>query len=450
MSNSELILNKSIPKLLLKFSLPAITGMVVHALYTVVDSIFVGRGIGELALAGITVSFPVIIILMAFVMLVGMGATSLISIRLGAGKGKEAEQIAGNALTLFIVLGFLLTVVGLIFIRPLLSFFGAGLNVLPYAVDYMRIILLGSVFMAFGIGMNNFIRAEGNPKTAMYTMLIGAVTNIILDYFFIFVFAWGIKGAAFATILSYAVSGTWVFYYFLSGKSVLRIRIQNLIPECNIVLKIAMVGFPAFAMQVTSSAQNLILNRSLVYYGGDLALAAIGILMSIAILFVMPVIGISQGAQPIIGFNHGAGKPERIKTTVKIAAAASTIIITAGYLASRVWPEELVGLFNRNSELIDLGSHAMIIFFMFPPLVGLQVIGSGYFQAVGKPVQATILSLSRQVIVFIPLLLILPFYWGLDGIWWAGVFSDIGAFILTGVWLFYEFKTRKKIDLPNG
>ncbi|HZK18013.1 MAG TPA: MATE family efflux transporter, partial [Clostridia bacterium] len=440
MSKSKQMTDGSIPKLLLKFSLPAIIGMLVHALYNVIDSIFVGRGVGELALAGITVSFPVVIILMAFVMLIGMGATTLISIRLGEKKASEAEQIVGNALGLFIVIGLGLTTIGLIYIEPLLIFFGASVDVLPFALDYMKIILFGSVLMALGVGMNNFIRAEGNPKIAMYTMLIGAITNIILDYIFIFIFFWGIKGAAIATVLSYAVSSTWVLYYFLSGNSLVKIRLKNLAPKWIIIKTTMKIGFPAFAMQITASVQNLILNRSLVHYGGDLALATVGILMSISTLLIMPVIGISQGAQPIIGFNYGAKKLGRVKMTVMLAVITASAIVTFFFIISRIWPTQLIGLFNLNPELIRLGTHAVLIYFVFLPLVGIQIIGAGYFQAVGKPVQATILSLSRQVIIFIPLLLILPLYLGLDGIWWAVPFSDLGACLLTGTWLWFEMR----------
>lgn len=445
MDKYEEMVNGSISGLLLKFSLPAIVGMLVHALYNVVDSIFVGRGVGELALAGITVSFPIVIILMACVMLIGMGATTLISIRLGEQKKGEAEQIVGNALALFFFIGLALTILGLIYIKPLLILFGASVNVLPYAVDYLRIILMGSVLMALGVGMNNFIRAEGNPKTAMYTMIIGSVTNVVLDYIFIFIFHWGIKGAAFATVISYGVTSTWVLYYFLSGKSLIKIRLKNLKPRASVVQGIAIIGFPAFAMQITSSVQNMILNRSLGYYGGDLALATIGILMSIATLLVMPVIGISQGAQPIIGFNYGARRIGRVIGTLKLAVIWATVIVTIGFLISRLWPTQMIMLFNRNPELVNMGTHAMFIFFIFFPLVGLQIISSGYFQAMGKPVQATILTLSRQIIIFIPLLLIVPRYWGLDGIWWAGAFSDIGAFLLTGIWLWFEVKHLNKV-----
>ena len=266
MNASERMEFEKIPKLLLKFSLPAIVGMLVSALYNIVDSIFVGRGVGDLALAGVTVSFPIITSFMACIMLIAMGATSLISIRLGERKSAESEKIIGNAFVLFLIVGVCLTVLGLIFLNPILIFFGASPDVLPYSLDYMRIILLGSVFMAMGVGMNNFIRAEGNPKMAMKTMLIGTITNIILDYIFIFVFHWGIKGAAFATVISYAISSAWVLYYFIGKNSSLKLRMENLKLKRYIVKGIVIVGFPTFVLQITGSIQQLILNVFLPKY----------------------------------------------------------------------------------------------------------------------------------------------------------------------------------------
>lgn len=444
MNESNEMAKKPIPELLLKFSLPAIIGLVVNALYNIVDSIFVGRGVGDLALAGVTVGLPVITIYMACIMLIGMGATSLISLRLGEGKGDEAEKIIGNALALFLIVGITLSVVGIIFLEPILIFFGASPNVLPYAADYMKIILAGSIFFAIGTGINNFIRAEGNPRIAMNTMLIGAVTNIVLDYIFIFVFHWGIKGAAGATIVSYAISSIWVLYYFLSGNSKLKIRSKNLKLNKVIVKGIVVVGFPTFVLQATSSIQQLILNRSLALYGGDLALAVIGIIMSITTFLIMPAMGISQGAQPIIGFNYGAKKFDRVKETLKLSIISSTAIVTIGFIISKIWPSQLISLFNSNPELIELGTHAMGIFFKFIPLVGLQMISSSYFQAVGKPNQSTLLALSRQIIIFIPLLVVLPRMWGLEGIWWSAPFSDLGAFVITGLWLWFEVKDLNK------
>ena len=442
---------EKIPKLLLKFSLPAIIGLIVNALYNIVDSIFVGRGVGDLGLAGVTVSFPIVTTFMACVMLIGMGATSLISIRLGEKKSSEAEQIMGNAFVLLLIVGASLSILGLIFLKPLLIFFGASPDVLPYAMDYLRIILLGNVLFAIGTGMNNFIRAEGNPNTAMNTMLIGTVCNIILDYVFIFIFHWGIKGAALATIISYGVSSTWVLYYFFAKKSSLRIRRVNLRPKRAVVKGIFIVGFPTFVLQVTNSVQQLILNRSLVYYGGDMALAVSGVIMSITMFLVMPAMGISQGAQPIIGYNYGAKQFDWVKDTLKLSVMGATAIVTFGFVITKIWPAQLIGLFNKNPQFIDMGVRGMDIFLKFIPLVGMQMISSSYFQAVGKPNQATILSLSRQVIIFIPLLIILPRMWGLEGVWWSAPFSDLGAFVLTGLWLWIEIKQLNKTkDLVNS
>lgn len=443
-SEAEDLAVESIPRLMLRFSLPAIIGLLVNALYNIVDSIFVGRGVGDLALAGVTVTLPFITIFMAFIMLIGMGATSLISIRLGEGKGDEAERIIGNALALFLILGITLTIIGLLFLEPILISFGASPNVLPYAMDYMRIILIGSTFLAIGTGMNNFIRAEGNPKIAMNTMLIGAVTNIVLDAIFIFLFKWGIKGAAAATIISYAVTSSWVLYHFLAGNSKLKLKFENLKLEFSIIKIIVIVGFPTFVLQVTGSIQQLILNKTLAQYGGDTSLAVIGIIMSITTFLIMPAMGISQGAQPIIGFNYGAKNFGRVKETLKLAIISATGIVSLGFIVSKIWPSQLIGLFNKEPELIALGVHAMGIFFKFIPLVGVQMISSSYFQAVGKSNQATLLGLSRQVLIFIPLLIIFPRYAGLEGVWWSAPFSDLGAFALTSIWLWYEVKQLNK------
>lgn len=440
MDKSKQMSMEGIPSLLLKFSLPAIVGLLVNALYNVVDSIFVGRGVGDLGLAGVTICFPFVTTFLACIMLIGMGATVLISIRLGENKKSEAEVIVGNSLALFVILWIVLAGCGLIFLEKILILFGATSNVLPYSMDYMRIILPGSLFLVIGTGMNNFIRAEGNPKVAMYTMLIGTITNIILDYIFIFVFRWGIAGAAAATVISYAVTSTWVLYYFLAGNSTLRIKIKNLKLKIDVTSQILKCGIPTFVIQITSSIQQLILNRSLAHYGGDLALAVIGVIMSITTLLVMPAMGIAQGAQPILGFNKGAGQYGRVKETLKLAVISAMLVITVGFIISKIWPAQLIGMFNKKPELIALGVHSMGIFFKFIPLVGVQMLGSSYFQAVGKPNQATILALSRQILIFIPLLIILPFFWGIEGVWWSAPLSDLGAFVLTGAWILMEIK----------
>lgn len=454
MVKSNQLATDSIPKLLLKFSLPAIVALIVNALYNIVDSIFVGQGVGDLGLAGVTICFPIVTTFIAFIMLVGMGATALISIRLGEQKQEEAETIVINALILFIVMGILLTVLGLIFLEEILLLFGATPTVLPYATKYLRIILIGSVFLAIGTGMNNFIRAEGNPKTAMVTMFIGAITNIILDYVLIFIFKWGIEGAAFATILSYVLTSTWVLYHFYSGRSTLKIRGKKLQLESIIVTQIIRLGIPTFIIQVTSSIQQLILNRSLARYGGDLALAAIGVIMSITTFLIMPAMGIGQGAQPILGFNKGAKEYGRVKETLGLSILAATSVIFVGFIVSKIWPLQLISLFNKNPDLIELGAHGMNIFFKLIPLVGVQMLGASYFQAVGKPNHATLLGLLRQIIIFIPLLIVLPHFWGLEGVWWSAPLSDLGAFLLTGTWLLFEVRQLKQLEIlsqePQG
>lgn len=440
MDRSKQLGEGKISELLLKFSIPAITGMLVNALYNVVDTIFVGNGVGTLGIAGLTIGFPIMLVLMAFSMLIGIGATSLISIRLGEKRKEEAEFIVGNAVVLLIVIPAVISALGLIFMNPLLKLFGASENVLPYAKDYLSIILWGAVFQSVGMGMNNFIRAEGSPKTAMFTMLIGAILNTILDPVFIFVFGWGVKGAAIATIFSQAVSAAWVLYYFLGGTSMLKIHSKNLKLDAVIVKRILAIGSAPFAMQIASSVLTTILNKSLVAYGGDLAVSSMGIINRITMLILMPIFGINQGAQPIIGYNYGAQKYDRVKKTLKLAIAAATTVVIIGFIVIITIPQPIIRLFTNDGDLIEFTSRAIRIFTFFLPIIGFQIVSSNYFQAVGKPKQAMFLSLSRQVVLLIPALFIFPLFWGLDGVFMSGPFSDLGSSIVTGIWLYTEMK----------
>ncbi|MGI5912206.1 MAG: MATE family efflux transporter [Syntrophomonadaceae bacterium] len=445
MNRSEEMLDGNIRSLLWAFSLPAIVGMIVNSLYNVIDRIFVGRGIGSEGIAATTVAFPVMIVLLAVSVLIGVGATALISIRLGEGSKDDAEKIAGNAMTLLILLPVLCTIVFFLFTDQILIALGASPTVLPYARDFTEIIMLGSAIGSISMGMNNFIRAEGNPKMAMYTQLLGAGANIFLNYVFIFKFGWGMKGSAFATIMAQSISAVWVLSYFFTNKSLLKIRIKNLIPSRPILTGIMAIGFAPFAMQLANSVQNLILNKTLVAYGGDMALSAVGILVSIATLLFMPVLGLAQGAQPIIGFNYGARKYGRVRETWRLAVWAGTFIASAGYLAIRIWPQQLVGLFSEGDVVLtNLTVHAMLVYLALIPIVGFQVISSTYFQAVGKARQATILSLSRQVLFLIPCLLILPHFWGIEGVWRTGPIADLLSVALTATLIFFEMKKLRQ------
>lgn len=431
---------EKIGTLILKFSIPAIIGMLVNALYNVVDRIFVGRGVGDLALAGITVQFPTTLIIMAFTMLIGIGASTMISIRLGQQKDQEAQGVMGNALVLMLVASALISTLGLIFLKPLMAALGASAEVMPFALDYSSIILAGTVVFMLGMGANNFIRAEGNPRIAMLTMLIGAITNIILDPLFIFVFGWGIRGAAIATVIAKTVSAIWVLHYFLSGRGHLKLVLTKIRLQRAYVLGIVTLGAAPFAMQLAASLLNVVLNNSLKFYGGDLALSGMGIVSSIATLLLMPLFGLNQGLQPIIGYNYGARNFSRVKEALLKGMAGATFISMAGFLIINIFPTQLVSLFNKSPNLIALGSKALQTFLLALPIIGAQVIGASYFQAIGKPKQAALLSLSRQVLILIPALLILPRFFGLNGIFYAGPTADICSALLTGTWVILELR----------
>ena len=441
MNRAERLGQERILPLLISFSIPAIVGMLVQALYNVVDRIFVGNGVGPLGLAGLSVVFPVMLVQMAFAMLIGLGATALISIRLGEERQAEAERIMSNAFGMLVLISLGLTVLGMAFLDPLIRLLGASEAILPYARDYLSIILYGSVFQSISFGLNHMIRAQGNPKMAMATMLIGAITNTILDPIFIFVLGWGVKGAALATVLSQVISSIWVLSFFLRGKSQLHLNVRSAHKiQWSVVLQIMAIGFAPFAMQLAASLQNLVLNQSLAHYGGDLAISAMGIVFSVNTLFLMPIFGINQGSQPIIGFNYGAKKYDRVKEAFVYAAIGATSLVTLGFLATRLIPGPLVSLFGRqDAELVTLGVRTMKTVMMVLPIVGLQIVGTNFFQALGKPKKAAFLSLSRQVLLLIPLLLILPRIWGLTGVFLAYPVADIGATIVTLLLLRREF-----------
>lgn len=443
--NSKELGEGKISKLLLKFSLPAIIGTLVNALYNIVDRIFIGNGVGSLGIAGLTIGFPIMMISMAFSMLIGVGTTALISIRLGEGNKDRAEAIMGTGAVGLVAIALILSILSLTFLDPLLKLFGATATNLPYAKSYMQIILLGNIFSTIAYGMNNFIRAEGNPKIAMFTMLIGAVINVVLDYVFIFIFNWGIQGAAIATVIAQFVSATWVIAYFLGSKSLLKLRRKNLGLDSKLLLQIVAIGSAPFAMQLASSLLNLIMNNSLRIYGGDTAIAGMGVVFSTMMLLMMPVIGISQGVQPIIGYNYGAGQYDRVREALKSAVYVATTIAVIGFILTRLFSIQLVTLFNpEDQELINFGSKAIYYFFLMLPLVGFQIVGANYYQAVGKPRSAMILTLSRQILFLIPLLLILPKFFGLDGILFAAPTADFLSFVLTFTFIRREMKFLSK------
>jgi len=441
MDRSKTLGEGNIPQLLLRFSVPAVVGMMAQALYNLVDRIFVGQAVGQNGIAGTTVAFPFMLILLAFSMLVGFGAGSVVSLRLGEGRKDEAERVLGTAAVMLVGLSLLLTATALVLLDPLLVLFGASQTILPYARDYLEIIVLGTLFQVAGFGLNAVIRGEGNPKIAMLTLLIGVTLNVVLAPIFIFGFGWGMKGAALATVISQGVSMVWVVAYFLGGRSLLRFRRRNLrldVPLCAVILA---VGSPPFAMQMAASVMNSLLNNQLQSHGGSLAISVMGVIYAVVMMIAMPIFGINQGAQPIIGYNYGAGKFDRVKKTLQTAILAATAIVLAGYFIAMLLPARVVALFDpRDEALIGLGTHAMRICVLMLPLVGFQIVSASYFQAVGKPRQAMFLMLSRQVLLLIPAVLILPHFFGLNGVWAALPTADLGSSVLTALWLLPELR----------
>lgn len=419
--------------LLLRFSIPAIAGMMVQATYNVVDRIFIGNGVGPLGIAGATVSFPLMLVIMAFGMLIGIGGAAALSIALGEGKRDFAELILGNSFTLLVLSALLVMIVGLVGLDQILVLFGASDAVLPYARDYLEIIILGVLVNQIGFGMNNFIRGEGNPRVAMFTMLIGAGMNIILDPIFIIILDMGMRGAALATVASQTVSSIWVLSYFFGSKSVLSIKRATLRLKKTAVLRIISIGIAPFVMQFTSSILNVILNNQLQDYGGDLAISSVGIIYAVLMMFLMPIFGLNQGAQPLIGYNYGARNYLRVRKTTAYAIYIATAITCFGFIFAQLFPRQLVAIFAPdNRELFAIAVPAMRKFYLMLPIVGFQIVASNYFQATGQPKKAMVLSMSRQVLFLIPAIIILPHFFGLNGIWFAPPVSDLLAFVVTG------------------
>ncbi|MBC2399743.1 MATE family efflux transporter [Clostridium tetanomorphum] len=437
---------EKISKLLVKFSVPAIVGMMVNALYNIVDRIFIGNSsdLGTYGLAGITIAFPIMIILLAIGILFGVGGATLFSIRLGEKQKESAENVMGNAFVLLVITGFIFMLLGQIFLKPILSLFGASEAVLPYSMEYMRVIFFGAIFQVVSIGMNNFIRADGNPKIAMMTMFLGAGVNILLDPLFIYVFKMGMAGAAFATILAQAISATWVVLYFIGKRSRNKLRLKHMKLKFDIVIKITSLGLPGFSMQLANSLLNMVLNKSLFIYGGDIAVSGMGVINSIQTMLLMPIIGLNQGVQPIISFNYGAKKYNRIKTAIKLAIIVATMIVVCGYIITRLFPKQMIAMFNQERDLLDFGSYALISWFLCFPVVGFQIISSNFFQAIGRPKSSMFLVLSRQIILLIPAIIIFPKFWGMNGLLHAAPFADFLSALLTGVWFYKSIKTLEE------
>ena len=455
MDHSKELGQAPVGRLLWKYFVPALIGVLANTLYNIVDRIYIGRGVGALALSGVTVTFPIMIVAMAFSMLVGMGSASLVSIRLGEGRRGQAEKIVGHAFVLLAGVSLALTALGLLLRDPILSLFGAGPEMLGHARSYITVILLGNVLQGVGFGLNNVIRAEGNARAAMTTMLLGAALNLVLDPVFIFVLGMGVAGAALATVLSMAATCSWVLAHFLGRRSPLRLRRKNFRLDPRVVKEILAVGMAPFAMQLAGSVIFVIFSVQLIRYGSDLAVGAMGIINGTGMMVVFCVIAINMAAQPVIGFNYGARKYPRVKRALKLALVAATGITSAGFLAVQFFPEAIIGLFSRDDpRLLAIGVRGMRILLAAFPVVGAQVVGSNFFQAIGKAKTAMVLNLLRQVFLLIPLLLLLPLALRLDGVWLAGPVSDLAAAAITALAIRREVnllnrRHRQQVEVPE-
>lgn len=442
---TNILSTEKIGKLIWKYSLPSIVGMVVMSLYNIVDRIFIGQGVGPLAISGLTLTFPFMILLMAFGLLIGAGASSRISITLGENNYERAEKILGNALTLTFLISGVMSLLTYIFMGDLLRFFGGTDQTIIYAEEYMKIIVPASIFSALNFGFNNIMRATGFPKKAMYTMFISAIINVMLDALFIFVFDWGIQGAAWATVIAYLVGSTWVLTHFTLPSSTIRFRKKYFKLDKTVVRSILSIGASPFSMQLAASLVVILINSTLLRYGGDLAIGAYGIVNSLLTLIIMIVLGLNQGTQPVVGYNFGAGLYDRMFKTVKIAIVIATGLTTLGFIFGIFFSEMSVRLFTTDEELIKIASNALRIVILLFPVVGFQVVISNFFQSIGRAKISIFLSLTRQFIFLIPGILILPLFFGLNGAWFATPLADVLSGIVAAVTFYRFYKNFKQL-----
>lgn len=421
--------------LIVKFSIPAIIGMLVGSLYNIVDQIFIGQKVGVLGNAATNVAFPLVTICMAVALLIGIGTATNFSLELGRGNKEKAAYFAGNGITINIICGLCIAVLAKIFIIPLLHVFGATATVFSYAKTYTGITIVGIPFLLFGVAGNNLVRADGAPATSMFVMLAGAVANVFLDALFMYGFNWGIAGAAWATVISQMLSALLLAIYLIHTKSV-KLSRRNFIPSFAYIKLIAYMGFASAINQIAMASFQIVMNNVLVYYGAksvygsDIPLACVGVITKVNMLLMGIVIGISQGCQPIFGFNYGAKKYHRVKNAYKDAAVIATVISVVAWICFLVFPRQITALFGNGNELyFHFAEQYFRIFMVLTFLNGIQPLTSNFFASIGKAKLGAAMSLTRQVLFLIPLIVILPIFFGIDGVLYAGPVADCAAFI---------------------
>ena len=445
MKNIKELSEAKISGLMLKYFVPAFIGVFVNALYNIVDRVFIGQGVGAEALSGISVIFPVMLIMMGFGMLIGIGTGVYVSINLGKNDFERAEQTLGTGFALMLVVSVIIMIVTWLLKVPILRSFGSTEETFQYANDYLDIIIAGVAFMVVGFSLNNVIRSEGNARIAMVSMILSSVSNIILDAVFIFWLDMGVKGAAYATIISMFILMVWVLAHFRGKRAVVKLRKGNIRIRTGIVGEIVAIGMAPFSMQIANSFVQGLLNKKLIEFGGDLAVGAMGIINSVITMFIMAIVAINMASQPIIGFNYGAQSVQRVKDALRISLIAATAIAIGGFAFTVAFPGLIVKLFNNDSEILyNIAVNGLRLVVLAFPIVGFQVVASHFFQSVGKAKLAMFATLFRQVIGLIPLLFILPEFWGINGIWAAYPIADSMS---ATVVLFLLIKEWKKLPL---
>lgn len=426
--------------LLLKLSLPAFFGMFFTTLYSVINTIYIGYKVGSLAIAGLSIAFPILMLAMGVGMMTGTGGASLISRLIGKGNKERAEHALGNAIICTLISCVLIMLVGLYDIDFWLKLLGASEDVLPYARDFMEIILYGVYFQTFAVALYNLIAAEGNARVPLIGTIIGAVLNIVFCWVFVVLFDMGIKGSALAAVIGQAVSVGYLFSYYFRGSGYLRLHLNSLRPCWSLIKDILFIGFASLARNLSGSLSAVFVNRVLIVYGGDSAVSTFGIINQIMMLALMPCMAIGQGLQPIVGFNYGAKDYSNVLKAIKLATAASEACAICVFAILYSSPEVFVNIFTNDAGLIALGSYASKRIFLAIYLVGFMIVGSTVFQAIGKPIESFIISIARPILFFVPLLSILPSYFHLEGIWLAFPITDVLTFLL--VLAFFTYQVR--------
>ncbi len=439
-----------IGRLLAKLTLPAFLGMFVITLYNVVDTIFIGHYVGPLGIAGLSLVFPLQMLSMGIGQMMGMGGASLISRLIGANNIPRAEHALGNAFSGTVLLSAVVAVIGLSRVDFWLRIMGASDAVLPYAHDYMTIILFGMLFQTFGMSMNTLIRAEGNARVPMIGMMIGAGTNIVLDAIFIIPLNMGVAGAAWATVIAQVIAAAYFLRYHLGGRSFLKLHSRNLIIRWQIMKDILAIGVSALAMVLAGTVASIFVNRLLVEYGGDINLAAFGVLHRIMLFALMPGMVLGQGLQPILGFNYGARRYDRALRGIRLTITVASSLSLLAFFVLYFFPEPIIRVFTNDPGLISVSVYGARRIFLVMPLIGFMMVGMTIFQAIGKVVQAIVTSLSRSAIFLLPLILILPRVWGIDGVWWAFPITDVLTLLLVVALLVPQLRDfYRKSKLPT-